>query len=524
MIWRIAKEPNQASSVHKEAVWLLFLRVRIMFSRGTVAEPRASVFGSKVDAVFVALDKKGSPHCTLAVVRQSKVIYERGYGMTNLHYNLPITPKSNFYIASTLRQSTVFSLALLAKQRKLSLDEAITEYFHVPAAVYGSVSVRQLIYHISGAQDYFTLSGIVGKSGDDRFTQEGLLDLLGRLRQLNFLPGDQFLYSNSGYVVLTVLVEGVSGKSFREFAARSILQPLGMEHTVFRPDVTVIVRNRVTGDSFKNGAYYFHAAAFTHPGSGGLLPTMDDLFLWEWKFYHNKPGKRTSSLLREIQTPGQLTSGKALTYAFGLEISECRGLKMVEHAGALFGYRAPMMRFAAQEFSVICLCNSNAIQISSDLFARQVADVCLASGFEPAPANGASAASAHEAEGTQSTNPSLFPNVTSQPGWELSTKKKMDDLDNILEGRKLYAAFATVNFELQPVTRSRFRATGPLPVWIDFPETDTPSKSISVAVKGGVRPHDKVNTVSPSSQELSTYAGECYRAGCHVQVLYEARI
>ena len=160
MILRIAKERNKASSVHKEAVWLLFLTVRVVFSRGTVAEPRASVFGSKVDAVFLALDKKGSPDCTLAVVRQGKVIYERGYGMANLDYNLPITPKSNFYIASTLRQSTVFSLALLARQGKLSLDEAITEYFPVPAAVYGSVTVRQLIYHTSGVQDYFTLSDI----------------------------------------------------------------------------------------------------------------------------------------------------------------------------------------------------------------------------------------------------------------------------------------------------------------------------------------------------------------------------
>lgn len=398
MILRIAKERNKASSVHKEAVWLLFLTVRIMFSRGTVAEPRASVFGSKVDAVFVALDKKGSPNCTLAVVRQGKVIYESGYGVANLDYNPPIT-SSNLYIASTLRQSTVFSFALLARQGKLPLDEAITDYFPIPAAVYGSTTVRQLIYHTSGVQDYFTLSDIVG-SGDDRFTQEDLPDLLGRLQQLNFLPGDQFLYRNSGYVLLTVLVERLSGKSFRESAAQSIFQPLGMEHTVFRADVTVIVPNRATGDSFKNGAYNFHAAAFTHPGSGGLLPTMNDLFLWEQNFYHNKLGKRTSSLLREIQTPGQLTSGKALTYAFGLEISECRGLKMVEHAGASFGYRAPMIRFAAQEFSVICLCNSDAIQVSPDQFARQVADVCLASGFEQAPATGASATSAHQAEGT----------------------------------------------------------------------------------------------------------------------------
>src|SRR6266478_2919257 len=170
-------------------------------------------------------------------------------------------------------------------------------------------------------------------------------DLLGRQKELNFKPGDQHLYSNSGYLPLAILVERVSGKSFREFAAQNIFQPLGMEHTFFRDDPTLIVPNRATGYSFENGSYKFHAATFALRGSGGLLTTVDDLFLWDQNFYHNKLGKGTSSLLTEIQTPGHLNNGKALTYAFGLEISEYRGLKMVEHAGASFGYRAQMIRF-----------------------------------------------------------------------------------------------------------------------------------------------------------------------------------
>lgn len=384
----------------------MFLAVLVMLSRATVAESQASELSSKVDAVFAALDKKDSPECALAVVRQGKITYERGDGMANLDYNLPITPKPSFYIASTSKQFTAFSVAPFAEQGKLSLDDAIKRYFpELPAAVYASVTVRQLMYHTSGVQDYFTLLDIAGKSGDDRFTQEDFLDLLGRQRQLNFPPGDQFLYSNSGYVLLAILVERVSGESFREFATQNIFQPLGMEHTFFRDDATVIVPNRATGYSFENGAYKFHAATFALPGSGGLLTTVDDLFPWDQNFYHNKLGKRTYSLLTTIQSPGQLNRGKTLTYAFGLEMSEYRGLKMVEHAGASFGYRAQMIRLPAQDFSVICLCNSDAIQVSRDRFVRQVADVYLASDFKQAPATGARAASAQHAEGTTEYKP-----------------------------------------------------------------------------------------------------------------------
>lgn len=504
--------------MHQESVWIALLMILVIFSRSAAAQAQRSELSTKVDAVFAALDKKDSPGCALAVVRHGKIVYERGYGMANLDYNLAISPKSNVYIASPSKQFTAFSVALLAERGKLSLDDPLTKYFpELPVSVYGSVTIRQLIHHTSGIRDYFTLLDIAGKSGDNRFTQEDFLDLLGRQRQLNFPPGDQFLYSNSGYALLAILVERVSGKSFRDFTAQNIFQPLGMEHTFFRDDPTVMVTNRATGYSFENGSYKFHAATFTLPGSGGLLTTVDDLFLWDQNFYHNKLSNGTSSLLTEIQTPGHLNSGKALPCAFGLEISEYRGLKMIKPAGASFGYRAQMLRFPAQEFSVICLCNSDAIQVSPDRFALQVADVYLASESKQAPTTGPSSTSVQETKRSSES-------AVSVPENELATRvgvfeDKDDDTiwKTFLKPGKLHASVARLSFELQPKTHTQFRATGDLPILIEFPGTELAPENVFVTVNGRVRALDRINTVSPSIRELSEYAGEYYSDELDVQ-------
>jgi hypothetical protein len=260
-------------------------------------------------------------------------------------------------------------------------------------------------------------------------------------------------------------VERVSGKSLREFAAQNIFHPLGMEHTFFRDDPTLIVKNRATGYSYENGAYKFHSTNFALPGSGGLLTTVEDLFLWDQNFYHNKLGSGAPSRLTEIQTPGQLSSGKALTYAFGLEIRPYKGLRIVEHAGASFGYRAQMIRFPDQQFSVICLCNSDALQISPERFASEVADVYLHDEFKQEASTATKIVSDDRAkEGTEAepaelpaselaTRVGVFQNRETKTVWKLFVKQG-----------KLKATVADLGTQLQPVSHTRFRGAADLPI------------------------------------------------------------
>jgi CubicO group peptidase (beta-lactamase class C family) len=498
--------------IRRPSAKALILSLTFILINSGLAYPQTPDFAPRVDAVFAPLDKKDSPGCALAVVQHGKIVYKRGYGMANLDYNLPNTPATNFYIASSSKQFTAFSIALLERQGKLSLDDPVTKYFpELPASVYGPVVIRQLIHHTNGIPDYFALLEIAGRSGDDRFTQEDFLDLLARQKTLNFKPGDQFLYSNSGYLLLAMLVERVSGKSLRQFTTQNIFDPLGMRHTFFRDDPTVIVPNRASGYSFENGSYKFHAATFALPGSGGLLTTVEDLFLWDQNFYHNKLGDGTPALLTEIQTPGRLNNRKPLTYAFGLEITDYKGLKMVNHAGASFGYRAQLLRFPEQEFSVICLCNSDAVAMSPDRFSREVADIYLSKEFKQqaaSTANGVSASSsALNVEGKPIRVPDtelasrtgVFQNRNTKTVWRLFIK---DDT--------LHATVAGLTVRLEPLTHTHFRGVGDLPVLMDFPAPEIKPKTITVTLNGNHSVLDAIDTVPLSAEELAGYAGEYY--------------
>jgi CubicO group peptidase (beta-lactamase class C family) len=460
----------------------------------------------RVDAVFASLDKKGSPGCALAIIQDGKITYERGYGMANLDYDVPITPSSRFIIASTSKQFTAFSAALLEQQGKISLDDPITKYFpELPSAVYGPVTIRHLIHHTSGIRDFLSLINLAGRPVEDSFTHADFLDLLARQKALNFKPGDQYLYSNSGYLLLAILVKRASGKALPEFAAENIFKPLGMKDTFFRDDPTVIIKNRATGYSLVDGTYQFHAANFALAGSGGLVTTVDDLFLWDQNFYHNKLGNNTSDLIAEVQTPGKLNSGKLQDYAFGLMLENHKGLKMIGHAGNSFGYRADIIRFPDQKFSTICLCNSDSLQVSPSTFTRKVADIYLADYFRQDAMSAAKVKPVAESVSSIKLSDSelagyagVFQGAEEKTIWRLTPK-----------GGKLVAELSTLQIPLSPVSQDHFRgALGAAQIDITFLPSATP-RAIELEITAQAKSRlEAVETVSPTAAELARYAGE----------------
>src|SRR5215510_12513678 len=201
----------------------------------------------KVDNLFARWDKPDSPGCALAVIRDGKIVYKRGYGMADLERNIPITTTSVFDVGSVSKQFTAMSIALLARQGKISLDDDIRKYIsEIPS--YGSpITIRNLIYHTSGIRDYIPLTALM--SQESHYTYAQLIDLLARQKGLTFKPGDEHLYSNSGYLLLSLIVRKAGGKSLRDFADENIFKPLGMNNSRFVDDRTLIVKNRALGYS-----------------------------------------------------------------------------------------------------------------------------------------------------------------------------------------------------------------------------------------------------------------------------------
>lgn len=337
----------------------------------------------KVDRIFAAYDKADSPGCALGVIRDGSFIYRKGYGAASLELGVPLTSASVFYMGSVSKQFTAASVVLAAEQGLLALDDDVRKY--VPELPdYGHViTLRQMLHHASGFRDFLTLLEFAGRDAGSIHSEKEIVDLIARQKGLNNIPGEAFIYSNTNYFLLGVVLKRVSGKSLAQFAAENIFQPLGMTHTRYYDDHTLVLRGRVAAyDAGADGSFLVDwSTDYDIVGAGGLTSSVDDMLLWDRNFYTNKLGKGT--LLKELQTPGVLNDGKQISYALGLELGTYRGLPIVEHSGALYGYRTEILRFPKQRFTVVSLCNVSNANVTS--MARKVADIYLDKELEAEP-------------------------------------------------------------------------------------------------------------------------------------------
>ena len=234
----------------------------IGISATAAAQTLTPVQIKRIDSVFAQFDGTNRPGCAVGVGQAGLPTYLRGYGMSDLQHGVPITPQSIFHVASVSKQFTAFAVGLLAQDGKLSLDDEVRKYLPELPDYGKKITLRHLIYHTSGIRDQWELLGMAGwRYPDDLFTQEDVLDIVVRQKELNFSPGDEYVYSNSGYSLLAIIVQRVSGKSLREFADRRIFQQLGMANTHFTVfgtpvefagpagAVPVAVKIAATGDS-----------------------------------------------------------------------------------------------------------------------------------------------------------------------------------------------------------------------------------------------------------------------------------
>jgi len=338
----------------------------------------------RVDQIFAGYDKAGSPGCALGVIRDGAFIYRKGYGTASLELGVPLSPQSVFYMGSVSKQFTAASVVLAAEQGFLSLDDDVRKYIPELPDYGHPVRLRQMLHHTSGFRDVLSLLYLSGRDAADLHSTDELIDLVARQKALNYNPGEEFLYSNTNYFLLAEVVKRSTKKPLSVFAAENIFQPLGMVHTRFYDDHTLVVPGRIPAYApGKNDSFVADwSTNFDKVGDGGLMSSVDDLLLWDRNFYENRLGKGT--LLKEMQTRGVLNSGKQISYALGLALGNYRALPIVEHGGGLFGYRTEILRFPEQRFTVVCLCNLSSANPAS--LSRNVADVYLEKDLQAARA------------------------------------------------------------------------------------------------------------------------------------------
>jgi len=345
-----------------------------------------------IDGVFARFTSK-TPGCAVGVFQNGSIVFAKGYGLANIEYDVPITPRTPFIMGSVSKQFTAASIALLVEQGRLSLNDDVRKY--VPELHdYGKrVTIDNLVHHTSGLRDFWALVDLAGMRYDDGYNVGDVVALAARQRNLNFDPGAEYAYSNTGYILLGVVVQRVTGKTLREFAAEQFFGPLGMSNSQFHDDHNEPVHGRAAAYSpapGANGAWKINIWNNDIVGQGGLMTTMEDLQKWDENFYTGKVGG-PEFLKRQLQR-GKLNNDSTLAYAFGLEVGGYRGLSMVEHSGSTGGYRTDLARFPSTHTSVATMCNvSNADAVG---LAHRVADIVLAQKFtQPRPASAPRAAS-----------------------------------------------------------------------------------------------------------------------------------
>jgi len=331
---------------------------------------------SRVDSVFARFARPDSPGCALGIFQNGAITYSKGYGSANLEYGVPITPATPFISGSVAKQFTAAAIALLVEQGRISLDDDVRKYIPELPDYGTKITIDQLVHHTSGLRDFWALVQVAGMRFDDGYTVGDVIRLAARQKHLNFTPGAEYDYSNTGYIALGLIVQRVTGKSLREFTTEQIFAPLGMTSTHFRDDHTMLEPGRASAYSpLPEGGYRINVWNNEIVGQGGLILTVNDLLKWDENFYTGKVGG-PGFLKRQLQQ-GKLANGKTLSYAFGLTVEEYRGLPLVEHAGSSGGYRTIISRFPTAHTSVVALCNTT--EANTTVLSHEVADIVLGS-------------------------------------------------------------------------------------------------------------------------------------------------
>ncbi len=346
-------------------IFLLFTLIESQSFAQTIRKGKSEVYQQKLDSIFNSWNREDAPGGAVAIISKGKVIYKKGFGMADVNGKINNSPETQFYIASMAKQFTGMCIALLEENGKLSVDDNLSKYY--PQFNFlAKITLRNLLDHSSGIREAYVLAMLSGKRNlkgkvpEKYQTKEYLLKVLAREKDLNFMPGEEIVYTNVNYILLGDIVAQVSGVSLRQFADSAIFRPLGMRNTFFNDDPAFTIPKAAVGYSYKSENKFKKGKLKGGVvGDHNLVSTVEDLILWDQNFYHNQLGKKQKQLIETMTTGSKLNDGKPTNYGYGLWIENFRGLPTVFHGGDNGLHTSCILRFPEQEFTVICLANSS---------------------------------------------------------------------------------------------------------------------------------------------------------------------
>lgn len=329
----------------------------------------SSPLKKEVDSLFSIYAGKNVPGAALLIIKDGKPLLKKCYGMADVERQIPVTEQTNFRLASVTKQFTAMCIMMLVERGKLSYDQPLTEIFPNFPCYGKTITIRHLLNHTSGLFDYESL---IPDTATSQVLDKDVLQMMMSQDSTYFLPGSQYRYSNSGYAVLAMIVEQVSGQRFAQFLKENIFEPLGMNMTVAYQLGVSEVSHRAYGYANENRQLVPKDQSLTSAvlGDGGIYSSIEDLFKWDQALY-NQRLVRTETL-QQAFTPGVLKDGTKLDYGFGWRIDSYRGVKRQHHTGQSCGFATIIQRYPEKNFSIIILTNRNEPMLNQT--ADQLAD------------------------------------------------------------------------------------------------------------------------------------------------------
>jgi len=441
---------------------------------------------------FEPWDSLVTPGCAVGIAKNGQTSMLRAFGAAELEHDVANKPTTLFEVGSVTKQFTSAAILILARDGKLKLSDDIRDYLPEMPQYGDVITIDHLLTHTSGIRDWGVLDEVAGWGRTTRvMTNADALDIIVRQRQLDFRPGDEFSYTNSGYVLLAIIVERVTGQSLQEFSQEMIFEPLGMVSTQWRENFRKVVKGRSVA-YMNSDQGYVQAMPFENVyGDAGILTSVQDLLIWNSALSDQKFGEYVSA---EFERPVVLNNGRKSSYARGLWVRTRNGTREVSHAGGIGAYRAWVARFPEYELSIAVACNAGDpdYTFGGDYFGYKIADLLLPDAL-PVEVNSYTSEAGSRA--------GLF--VGENTGMPITFVQREDQL---IYGGKPLVALSTDRMALGGGKQVAFESPNSLRI-----ESD----------EGNVETYRRTNAWVPDSKDLSGFVGRFFSE--EIGTTYEVR-
>jgi CubicO group peptidase (beta-lactamase class C family) len=491
---------NRIHSTFLGATALLLGACATTTGAGPAATPGRASSGpaAAVDSLMAAYDRAGSPGAAVLVFRGDQQLFAKGYGSANLEYDAPITTRTPFHVASVSKQFTAFAIATLAAQGRLSLDDDVRKHLPELPEFGHPVTLRHLLHHTSGMRDQWSLWTLAGGLPDDVIRQDDLLRLITRQRELNFAPGAEWMYSNTGYTLLAEVVERVTAQDFGRWMKANVFDPLGMGDTQVYDDHERLVPGRAYSYHPVEGGFEKSVLSYANTGATSLFTTAEDLAKWLRNMGSARVGG--AEVVRMMRTRGLLAGGDTTQYGLGVFVAKHRGLDVVFHNGADAGFRSAVSYYPALDAGVVVL--SNLSTVDADETADAIAEIFFAAQMAPRPVQAPDPAML---EPEVAVDSAVLDAYTGQ--WQAEGGPAVSF---VREGARLVMVQGPQRAVLRSLSDSTFLMTEAVLRITFHRESNGVVDSATTLLRGRSRPMRRTTPYVPSAAEMQAYAGRYY--------------